>query len=95
MYPILLLSQAGYTPPTEEKTFMQGLHELVNLSLASCIIFVVWVFIFAKVLKPFRVNRKGTPKDNTLLITFIMLTLATACTVLSTIIYYDFSVALS
>lgn len=66
---------------------------MMEESLIALTFYVLWLVLLMRILKPFRADRNGMPKDNS---TFVILTaalLALVGTVMTMVIYLDIKLA--
>lgn len=74
--------------------FATALMVFIEDSVIGLLVFIFWIFILMQALRPLRVTRGGTQKDNSLMIMAVAISLALLCTIMTMGIYLDIKFSL-
>lgn len=73
--------------------FQTSMLVIMEEALIALFMLTVWLILLMRVLKPFRANRRGMPKDDSTFIILIATILAFVCTIMTMVIYLDIKLA--
>ncbi len=74
--------------------FATALLVFIEDSMIAIIVFLLWVFIFLRVMRPFRLTAQGDQKDNSLFVMGLAIFLALSCAIMTMGIFIDIKISM-
>lgn len=74
--------------------FATALLVFIEDSVIAIFVFILWMFIFLRAMRPFRLTANGDQKDNSLFVMGLSIFLALSCTIMTMGIFIDIKVSM-